>query len=322
MIFYVFFDGIGYGENDPQKNPFARCAQSFFLPLAAKPALTTGIWQQAYYHPTDANMGIKGLAQSATGQTALWTGFNAPMILNRHMSGFPTITLKRIIEKYSLLKILKEHNYRGSFLNCYGDRYQEYIEKYPRRMSASTLVQMAAGLPLKTLDDLRQNNGLYMDITHEYLAEFGGKHLAANDPLLTKHDPFQQGKLAIQIARQYDLSLFEYFLTDKVGHGQDWQMAEKVIGDLEAFVDGMLTEMDGNTEQLIISSDHGNLEDLSLGRHTKNPVPTFLIGPHSQKFIKNVQMLSDIVPVIYEIFSIQQSFDDSEFISASKQAGS
>ncbi|HNC01372.1 MAG TPA: metalloenzyme, partial [Leptospiraceae bacterium] len=36
MIVYFFIDGVGFGENDINQNPFARYANGFFLPLAGK----------------------------------------------------------------------------------------------------------------------------------------------------------------------------------------------------------------------------------------------------------------------------------------------
>ena len=102
MIFYFFIDGIGYGENNPQKNPFSKFAKSFFLPLGGKALPEGSLFSRGEYIQTDACMEVSGLPQSATGQTALWTGINAPKILERHISGFPTFTLKKIIEALQL----------------------------------------------------------------------------------------------------------------------------------------------------------------------------------------------------------------------------
>ena len=80
MIVYFFIDGVGFGENDIEKNPFAKFAKGFFLPLANKPLPTNSKLTEGAYIKTDASMGIKGLPQSATGQTAIWTGINAPQV--------------------------------------------------------------------------------------------------------------------------------------------------------------------------------------------------------------------------------------------------
>ena len=40
-------------------------------------------------------LGIEGLPQSATGQTALFTGINAAQLLGRHLFGFPNQPFRR-----------------------------------------------------------------------------------------------------------------------------------------------------------------------------------------------------------------------------------
>lgn len=131
MIFYMFIDGIGFGPDDPETNPFSRYAKSFFLPLAGKsiPQNATSFLKNTVFLKTDASMGIKGLPQSATGQTSLWTGINACKVLQRHLSGFPTFTLKKIISKYSIIRILEEHGFKADLLNCYTPAFTEYVKK-------------------------------------------------------------------------------------------------------------------------------------------------------------------------------------------------
>ncbi len=309
MLLYIFLDGIGFGKNDPSINPFARYAKGFFLPLAERSLPSKHPLNKAIYHLTDAQMGINGLPQSATGQTALWTGINAPSILGRHVSGYPSYTLKKIISKFSVIKILEENHKRGSFLNCYSPPFFENLNKNKRHLSASTLVQMASNVPLKTFEDLANKRGIFMDITHFFLKQFAKDFLPSNHELMQERNPYEMGRLAVQLARENDLTLYEYFLTDKIGHSMDWNLAERIILDVEAFIDGILSEMDETKEQLIISSDHGNLEDLSTDVHTFNLVPTVLYGKYSKDLEKQIHSLCDIVPAIYKILGIEVNLE-------------
>ncbi|MCB1180134.1 MAG: metalloenzyme [Leptospiraceae bacterium] len=304
MILYIFIDGIGFGENNPEINPFTKFAKSFFLPLGGKEVNKQSKYNDSIYLKTDASMGIKGLPQSATGQTSLWTGINAPSILNRHVSGFPSFTLKKIIKEYSIIKVFQDYGKQAVFLNCYSPLYLENLKKNTRYLSASTLVQMASGNPLKTLDDLQNGKGLFMDITHELFRDFAKTFLPEDHELLKLRDPYEMGKLAVRIARESDLSLYEYFLTDKVGHAMDWGQAEKIIHNVESFIDGILDELNPDSEQLIITSDHGNLENLSSKVHTQNPVPTFLYGNLTTNLQDKIQKLADIPIAIYEAVGI------------------
>ncbi|AOP35590.1 metalloenzyme [Leptospira tipperaryensis] len=318
MIFYMFIDGIGFGPNDPESNPFARYAKSFFLPLADKPIPeeSSEILKKTVFLKTDASLGIKGLPQSATGQTSLWTGINACKVLQRHLSGFPTFTLKKIISKYSMIRVLDEHGFKVDLLNCYSPAFAEHIKKNPRHVSASTLIQMASDRPLKSMEDLRKGKGLYMDITHEYLREFSQGLLEESDDLLRVRDPYETGKSIIQNCKNddYTLCIYEFFLTDKVGHKMNWEAAEKYIGELESFLKGVTEALDPENDQLIITSDHGNLENLTVDVHTVNQVPTVLYGKYTQILKEKIKAIVDIPHAIYEILGIKIELKDEEFI--------
>ncbi len=300
MIFYLFLDGVGFGECNSEKNPFTKYATGFFLPLGGKSLPENSNLSRGEYIQTDASMGIKGLPQSATGQTSLWTGINTPGILKRHVSGFPTFTLKKIISEFSIIKVFQEHGKTASFLNCYSPVYMENMEKNSRYLSASTLIQLAASPILKNLDDLREGRGLFMDITHEIFVEFSKTFLPESDTLKNIRDPYEMGKKVKEMGKDQDLILFEYFLTDKIGHSMEWEKAKWTIDIVEKFIEGVLETLDPLEDQLIITSDHGNLEDLSDKVHTTNPVPTFLYGKYSKNMKSKIKSLCDIVPALYE----------------------
>ncbi|MCB1190052.1 MAG: metalloenzyme [Leptospiraceae bacterium] len=314
MILFIFIDGVGFGENNSDVNPFAKYAKGFFLPLADKSIPKDSLFFNAIYHKTDAHLGVSGYPQSATGQTSIWTGINASKIMGRHITGYPTFTLKKIIQKYSIMKVLKENGFRSCFLNSYSPMYLEHIAK-SKYITASTLIQLASEIPLKTLDDLREYRGLCMDITHHVFQGYASKFLDKNDDLLKIRDPFEVGKATVEMSKEYDIALFEYFITDKVGHDMDWEAAKLVIYNIESFMQGILDYTDESQDQIIITSDHGNMEDLSHGKHTHNKVPTFLYGKYSNEFKEKVYSISDITPTIYSLFGIQIELNEEEFVS-------
>ncbi|ABJ77170.1 metalloenzyme [Leptospira borgpetersenii] len=318
MIFYMFIDGIGFGPDDPETNPFSRYANSFFLPLAGKsiPDNAPESLKNTIFLKTDASVGIKGLPQSATGQTSLWTGINACKVLQRHLSGFPTFTLKKIISKYSIIRVLEEYGFKADLLNCYTPAFSEHVKKNPRHLSASTLIQMASDKPLKGMEDLRQGKGLYMDITHEYLKEFSKGYLNDSDELFQIRDPYKTGKSIIRNCKEdnYTLCIYEFFLTDKIGHKMHWEAAEKYIGELESFLMGVLEELNSKEDQLIVTSDHGNLENLSVDVHTLNQVPTILYGKYTSQMEKKIRSIVDIPSAIYDVLGIDIELKDEEFM--------
>ena len=61
---------------------------------------------------------------------------------------------------------------------------------------------------------------------------------------------------------------------------------------------GVLKTWDWDRGQIIITSDHGNVEDLGVRTHTLNPVPTIFIGREHARLAKRVRDLSDIAPAV------------------------
>ncbi|TGL58039.1 metalloenzyme [Leptospira ognonensis] len=322
MIFYVFLDGIGMGKYDLETNPFSKFAQGIFSPLGGKPLKDANLPTLAgnlHVLPTDAHLGVPGLPQSATGQTAIWTGINGAKLLGRHVSGFPTITLRKIIQKYSMLKVLAENHIAADFLNCFTAPYLQHVVEKPKLVSASTLVQLASLRPLKNMDDLRNGRGLYMDLTHDILRQVAKDFLPIDDPLLAPRDPRDLGSSIFKMFEDYEVTIYEYFLTDKVGHAMDWDKAKLIIDNLEEFFYGILSTMDTEKDTLIVTSDHGNMEDLSQKNHTENVVPTFLYGKYADIFRDKIHSLSDIVPQIYNTFGLEEARNNiinNEFLNS------
>jgi bisphosphoglycerate-independent phosphoglycerate mutase (AlkP superfamily) len=47
----------------------------------------------------------------------------------------------------------------------------------------------------------------------------------------------------------------------------------------------------------VLTSDHGNMEDLSTGSHTRNPVPLLARGPQARRFAA-AESIADVTPAI------------------------
>jgi len=296
-VFYMFIDGIGFGQPDPDINPFTRFAELFLAPLGGK--ALANVPNGTVIQPVDASLGFPGLPQSATGQTALWTGVNGPKVMGRHMTGFPGPTLIRVIQDHSIIKVLKDKGKKAALANAFSEAYLERIARKPRLTGASTHVHLASGQPLKNLDDLENRKALYMDITHEVMHRFF-PHLKERFPVRNAEEV---GRDAGMLARDYDMLIYEFFLSDKAGHNQSFEEAEWAIRTLESFLKG-LCEMLRPEDTLLITSDHGNLEDLSTKTHTKNPVLALAYGRGSDGLIEKVRDISDFPSFIYELLGV------------------
>ncbi len=103
-----------------------------------------------------------------------------------------------------------------------------------------------------------------------------------------------------QIVSENRFTLYEYFITDKVGHAQDMEAARTVLQDLASLIRGVLNRIDLRQTSVILTSDHGNIEDLSSRNHTLNKVPTIVWGVRKERITNRIRSLADITPAIVE----------------------
>ncbi len=100
----LFIDGVGIGKRNPEINPLARerFLLSQFQDGTGEP-LGGG-----RLRPVDATFAVPGRPQSASNQTAIFTGEPAPRLIGRHVLGFPDPELRRILRDRSIVKRLGE----------------------------------------------------------------------------------------------------------------------------------------------------------------------------------------------------------------------
>ncbi len=76
---------------------------------------------------------------------------------------------------------------------------------------------------------------------------------------------------------------------------------------LARFIRAVLGNLDLASTNVVLTSDHGNIEDLSVRNHTLNPVPTIIWGKHREVVAKRVKSLTDITPTIVELLTREVS---------------
>jgi phosphopentomutase len=84
-----------------------------------------------------------------------------------------------------------------------------------------------------------------------------------------------------------------------VGHRGDLAAAVGVLQRIDAFLAGLLPGLASDT-LLLLTSDHGNLEDLSTG-HTRNPVPLIAVGQGAALLAGIVDSITDIAPSVMKM---------------------
>ncbi|MFQ6091975.1 MAG: peptidase [bacterium] len=289
-VLLVFIDGLGIGESDPQINP---CADETLRILNnVKEACCGRVFPRGgMMIPLDATLGVEGLPQSATGQTALLTGINAAKVLGYHKQGFPHGRLRNILRQRSILKTVVEMGKKAAFINGFRPKFFEYrIKDIISTLSATTVANWAAGLPFFTLQDVIDGKAIYQDFTNRNLIDRGFD--------MPTYTPQQAGEILAHAAQEYDFCLYEYFKTDHAGHSQDMGRAKEEIVKLEDFLNALLSHIELDRFLLIVTSDHGNIEDLSVRRHTRNEVPAMIWGMDTTPLGDSFRSLTDIAPLI------------------------
>jgi len=286
-VLLFFIDGLGIGTRGPH-NPFDGLDDAG--PLAVFQGEKPEVPCDGIVVPTDALLGIEGRPQSASGQTTILTGINAPAAIGYHKQGFPNQSLLDIISEHSIFLQLKGAGVTPiTFANTYTKRF---FESRPRWISATTAAVEAAGMNFNTVEDLNSDRAVHQDFTNEMLMERG-----ENVALRTSE---QAGEVLAKIASNHRFTLYEYFITDKIGHAQDKEAAHTAIVKLALMIRTLLHNLDLNRTSVILTSDHGNLEDLSIRNHTLNRVPTIVWGKDRERIAGRIQSLADITPTIVD----------------------
>lgn len=286
------------GERDERSNPFVYTPTPFIklmlqgcLLVRETAGLSTSSLTLTVLDPC---LGVSGRPQSATGQASLFTGVNAARMLGYHLNGFPNRLLRALLAREGVFLKLKNMGFRVTFLNAYRPAFFEDLKRGLKRYySCSTMITYYAGVPFHSLCDLKRGQAVYADMTNRQLLEMGFEV-----PVISA---YEAGKRLVQLARQYDFTLYEHFLTDIVGHTGDPEKAAERVLVLDQFIGSVAAHIDHDRTLVIITSDHGNLEDIREKQHTFNPVPALLIGHGHKEVASRLSSLVDVVPAIVEV---------------------
>jgi 2,3-bisphosphoglycerate-independent phosphoglycerate mutase len=317
-VLMIFFDGLGLGPDNPATNPLVTTPLPTWRALFDNALPTLSNVPLAGSHatvvPTDATLGIPGLPQSATGQTTILTGINAARVIGEHSGPYPNPALRRILSEGNLFQWLTAAGRRVAFANAYPPVFFERLARNKARRSAISFAAGTADIRYGTADDLRIGRAVSAFVTNarwpqarpsvdppspEQTADVDPPSRLDKVPIITARDA---GRNLARIAADHDFTLFEYFLSDAAGHKGDPVFTRLVLHEMDQLLCGVLDEMDLANSLILITSDHGNLEDRSAKGHTLNPVPTLLIGAGHAQVAATIHSLTDITPAILDYF--------------------
>jgi 2,3-bisphosphoglycerate-independent phosphoglycerate mutase len=298
-VLFIFLDGVGLGVDDQRVNPFARANMPHLENLlGGRKLLASSVAiesDSATLLALDPNLGIKGLPQSATGQATLLTGLNVPARVGEHYGPKPNPPIAEILKQDNLFRRIIQAGKSAALLNAYPPRYFHGLESGRRLLSAIPLAVISSGLPLFTQEDFYRQEAMSADFTGEGWRTMLGY---TDAPVL---QPRQAGQLLARLAGKYDFSMFEYWASDYAGHRQDMTQAVELIEAFDQVLGGLVESWNLAEGLIFISSDHGNLEDLSTRRHTSALVPGLVIGNQRRDFCIGLSDLTCVAPSILKV---------------------
>src|SRR5579859_3740891 len=294
-VLVIFLDGVGLGADDPAINPLAAAHTPMLWALAGgkkwlrdTPPTRS---ERAWFLPTDAQFGVPGRPQSGSNQAAILTGRNVPAEIGEHYGPKPNPPIRGILaQSDNLFARVRALGKSAALLDAYPPRLFESIARGKTLRSSIQEAAYLAGVPMRGVDDLRRGEAFSVDWTGEGWRSALG---FSDTPVYSR---IEAGERFGQIASQYDFSFFSHWVTDEIGHRGPLERGVAILELFDEVMAGVLNVWDDNAGLIVITSDHGNLEDLSTRHHTENLVPTVVIGAARDAFAMDFHALTDIAP--------------------------
>lgn len=295
-LLFLFLDGVGLGPADAD-NPFSRHegptlqtlahGQRWCRPFAPHSSDTHLV------HSLDATLGVEGLPQSGTGQGSLFTGVNCAEQVGRHFGPFPHSKTHSALETRNVFRQIQNQSDNTNAPTAFANAFPpQYFNATRPRTTVTTYCCSAASVPLRDISALRAGRALSADLT----GAFWRKHLGLDVPERSLEAAAQ---ILGTSTRQHAFTLFEYFLTDKVGHRRIDTAPADLLDVLDTFLSALLNTLNPARDTLLITSDHGNFENASHTQHTRNPVPLIVYG-WAAPFFTDATDLTDVTPGIVQ----------------------
>ena len=294
---HIFFiDGVGLGEPDPGKNPFATAELPFFTELFGQDWYLANHQRRSSKRATlvrtDARLGVEGRPQSATGQAVILTGRNVSAAIGEHYGPKPNQAVRDELAKGSLFDDVVARGGRAALLSPYPHGYFRAIESGKRLYSSVPQAAVNAGLNLYGPDEMLSGEAVSPGFTGEVWRTM------LNYPDAPLYTFEEAGKKIASLAADYRFSFFEHWPSDRFGHRGPLEDARSHLEKLDQVYRGLINAWDDENGLLIITSDHGNIEDKSQRTHTLNPVATIIVGAEHKAMAEQIQDLTDIAKVV------------------------
>jgi hypothetical protein len=303
-VLFIFLDGVGVGSPDPALNPFLQARLPNLRSLLGDtiPTMEEGsrtcdpiTHEQTTAFPLDPLMGVDGLPQSGTGQTALFTGQNAAVKYGRHFGPWVPVPLRPAMMDENILSRARRKGVRCAFANAYPRQYMHLA--WTKRPAGPPLAAHGADLLTRDENHLARGHAIASEILNTAWRErLGLSHV----PEVT---PEEAGMNLGSIASENELTLFAHYFTDTAGHERSMAAGIASLERVDAFLGGVLAALRSPT-LLVLASDHGNIEDVSQG-HTRNPTFNLVSGPGAAVDVSGLSHITDLAGFVLRYLAVE-----------------
>ena len=280
-IIFLFIDGVGV-RPPAADNPVNPEVCPVLCRLIAE-----------HSRPIDACLAVEGVPQSATGQATMFTGLNCAAAMGKHCEGFPGPALRELVAENNLFLQLDRRGKKVKFADGYLVDNADELALH-RFKSVTTVMALTLPQSISTADDLAHNNAVYQDLTRETIQD--------RYPDIPVISPQRAAEHLFALAQNYDFTLYEFFQTDVSGHSLDYERACGVLRVYDQFLATLVRHTENAGITLVLTADHGNIENMSERGHSMNQVPFIAIGPKEKQLRDRVRSLTDVTPAILSVF--------------------
>lgn len=254
-ILWLALDGVGHPHDAPLGSVWEQDLPALRAVVDAGPTL-------------DATLGMPGLPQSGTGQSCWLTGTDAVRVMGEHFGPVPGPTLQALLRERGLPRRLTAAGGRAALVNAYAPAYLADGGRR-NRLGCFPYAFRAAGLPLGAPDVPALEAGLGLAYTSPWA------------PTGPEEEVTRLGERLAGALNEYDLLVADLWLGDLLGHQGREGTPPEVLTAGRAYLrrmDRLLTGAAQTGARVILSSDHGNLENLNVKSHTLARVPFGAVG--------------------------------------------
>jgi hypothetical protein len=222
-------------------------------------------------------------------QGNLFRHFERPCLANAifpaHLPFFGGSFVENLVPRFDRHAVEASLTYRGQPVRFKGEAKNGFAELFTlAEINQNIFVHAAreAGMRLRTWDDARRGQALTSSMTGELESEFNVAFFR-QEPLPRWSPQMAAEKLAA-LVREHDFTFYKYQIPDLVSHTGRIELARAVFAVIEDFVEAVLHAIADEPTVVVVTSDHGHLEQLSSSHaHPKTHVPTWYFGPNAEE---------------------------------------